>query len=136
MADAAQAARVVQGGQLHTGYVTMNVTQPPFDKVEVRRAVNMAINKDRVVQIINGRALPANQPLPPSMPGYTQDYAGYAFDVEGAKKLLADAGYPDGFETELFVMNTDPNPRIAQAIQQDLAAIGIKASIKSLARPT
>lgn len=134
MADPAQAARVVQGGQLHTGYITLNVTTPPFDKVEVRQAVNMAINKDRVVQIINGRAVPANQPLPPSMPGYTKDYKGYAYDVEGAKKLLADAGLADGFETDLYVMNTDPNPRIAQAIQQDLAAIGIKANIQSLAQ--
>ena len=134
MGDPEQAARVVQGGQLHTGYITLNVTTPPFDKVEVRRAVNMAINKDRIVQIINGRAVPANQPLPPSMPGYTKEYKGYPYDVEGAKKLLAEAGLADGFETDLYVMNTDPNPRIAQAIQQDLAAIGIKANIQSLAQ--
>lgn len=134
MADPEQAGRVVQGGQLHTGYVTMNVTQPPFDDVAVRQAVNMAINKDRVVQIINGRAVPAAQPLPPSMPGYTEGYEGYPYDPEGAKALLAEAGFPDGFETELYVMNTDPNPRIAQAIQQDLAAVGITASIQSLAQ--
>ncbi|MFZ1727468.1 MAG: ABC transporter substrate-binding protein [Albidovulum sp.] len=134
MADPAQAARVVQGGQLHTGYITLNVTIPPFDNPDVRKAVNMAINKDRVVQIINGRAVPANQPLPPSMPGYTEGYAGYAYDVEGAKALLAGAGLADGFETDLYAMNTDPNPRIAQAIQQDLAAIGIKANIQSLAQ--
>lgn len=134
MSDPAQKALVVEGGQLQTGYVTMNVTKPPFDNVEVRRAVNMAINKDRIVQVINGRAIPANQPLPPSMPGYTKDYKGYPHDPDGAKKLLAEAGYPDGFETELFAMNTDPNPRIAQAIQQDLKAIGINAAIKSLAQ--
>ena len=134
MGDPAQAARVVQGGQLHTGYITLNVTMPPFDKVEVRKAVNMAINKERITQIINGRAVPATQPLPPSMPGYTEGYAGYPYDVEGAKKLLADAGLADGFETDLYVMNTDPNPRIAQAIQQDLATIGIKANIQSLAQ--
>ena len=134
MGDPVQKARVVTGDVLHTGYITMNVTTPPFDKVEVRRAVNMAINKDRVVQVVNNRAVPATQPLPPAMPGYTTDYAGYPFDVEGAKKLLADAGYPDGFETDLYAMNTDPNPRIAQAIQQDLAAIGIKANILSLAQ--
>lgn len=134
MNDPAQAARVVEGGQLHTGYITLNVTTPPFDKVEVRKAVNMAINKDRVTQIINGRAVPATQPLPPSMPGYTEGYAGYAYDVEGAKALLAEAGLADGFETDLYVMNTDPNPRIAQAIQQDLAAIGITANIQSLAQ--
>jgi len=134
MADPVQKARVVEGGMLHTGYITMNVTAPPFDKVEVRRAVNMAINKARVVQVINNRAVPATQPLPPAMPGYTADYTGYAYDVEAAKKLLADAGLPDGFETDLYAMNTDPNPRIAQAIQQDLAAIGITANIQSLAQ--
>ena len=125
---------IVEGGQLHTGYITMNVRMKPFDNVKVRRAVNMAVNKDRIVRIINGRAVPANQPLPPAMPGYDKNYKGYPFDPAGAKKLLAEAGYADGFETELFVMNTDPNPRIAQAIQQDLAAIGIKAQIKSLAQ--
>jgi ABC-type transport system substrate-binding protein len=134
MADPAQAAEVVEGGQLQTGYVTLNVTIPPFDNVAVRQAVNMAINKDRIVQIINGRAVPANQPLPPSMPGYTEGYAGYAFDPEAAKAMLAEAGFADGFETDLYVMNTDPNPRIAQAIQQDLAAIGITANIQSLAQ--
>jgi len=125
---------IVEGGQLHTGYVTMNVNTAPFDNVKVRQAVNMAINKDRIVRIINNRAVPANQPLPPSMPGYAKDYKGYPFDPEKAKALLAEAGVGDGFTTELYAMNTDPNPRIAQAIQQDLAAIGINAEIKSLAQ--
>lgn len=134
MSDPDQSARVVEGGQLHTGYITLNVKTPPLDDVRVRQAINMAINKARIVQIINGRAVPATQPLPPTMPGYTEGYAGYAFDVEGAKALLVEAGHPEGFETEIFVMNTDPNPRIAQAIQADLKAIGVKAAIKSLAQ--
>jgi peptide/nickel transport system substrate-binding protein/oligopeptide transport system substrate-binding protein len=134
MGNAEEAARVVQGVQLHTGYITMNVKAAPFDDLKVRQAVNMAINKDRIVQIINGRATPANQPLPPTMPGYVQNFEGYKYDVAGAKKLLAEAGHEGGFETELFVANVDPQPRIAQAIQQDLAAVGIKASIQSLAQ--
>jgi peptide/nickel transport system substrate-binding protein/oligopeptide transport system substrate-binding protein len=125
---------IVEGGQLHTGYLTMNVKTPPFDNVKVRQAVNHAINKDRIVRIINNRAVPANQPLPPSMPGYVKDFQGYAYDPEKAKALLAEAGQEGGFTTELYVMNTDPNPRIAQAIQQDLAAVGITAEIKSLAQ--
>ena len=134
MSDPEQKARVVEGGQLQTGYITMNVTMPPFDKKEVREAVNMAINKDRIVQMINNRAIPANQPLPPSMPGYDKSFEGYKYDPEKAKEMLGEAGFPDGFETELYVMNTDPNPRIAQAIQQDLSQIGIKADIKALAQ--
>jgi ABC-type transport system substrate-binding protein len=122
---------VIVTDQLQTSYVTMNVNIKPFDNVAVRQAVNMAINKQRIVQIINNRAVPANQPLPPSMPGYDKGFKGYTYDVEGAKAKLKEAGLEGGFETELFTSSTDPQPRIAQAIQQDLAAIGIKASIKS-----
>jgi ABC-type transport system substrate-binding protein len=133
MADPANKDLIAVGEQLHTGYVTMNVTAPPFDNVKVRQAVNMAINKDRVVRLINNRGVPATQALPPAMPGYNADNKGYAYDPEGAKKLLGEAGASD-IATELYVMNVDPNPRIAQAIQQDLAAVGIKAEIRSLAQ--
>jgi peptide/nickel transport system substrate-binding protein len=125
---------IVEGSQLHTGYITMNTQMAPFDNLKVRQAVNMAINKDRIVRIINGRAVPANQPLPPLMPGYDESYEGFKFDPDAAKALLAEAGFADGFTTELYVANTDPQPRIAQAIQQDLSNIGIKAEIKSLAQ--
>ena len=68
------------------------------------------------------------------MPGYDTVQKGYGFDPEEAKQLLTEAGLANGFATELYAMNVDPNPRIAQAIQQDLAAVGIKAEIKSLAQ--
>jgi ABC-type transport system substrate-binding protein len=130
--DPANKDLFVRGEQMHTGYVTLNVKMKPFDNLKVRQAVNMAINKDRIVQIINGRAQTANQVLPPSLPGYEKDYKGFPFDPAKAKALLAEAGYPDGFSTVLYATDTDPQPRIAQAIQQDLAGIGIKADIKSL----
>ena len=125
---------IIEGGQLQTGYVTMNVQMKPFDKVEVRQAVNMAIDKARIVKIINNRAVPANQPLPPTMPGYDKDYKGYAFDPVKARELLKQAGLEKGFETEMYVYNLDPNPRIAQAIQEDLSKIGIKVKLKNLAQ--
>jgi peptide/nickel transport system substrate-binding protein len=134
MNDPAEAENVVEGGQLHTGYVTMNTQMAPFDDPAVRKAVNMAINKDRIVRMINNRAVPANQPLPPTMPGYAEAYEGYAHDPEAARAMLEEAGLDLPVQTELYVMNTDPNPRIAQAIQQDLAAIGIEAEIRSLAQ--
>ncbi len=127
---------IASGSQLQTGYLTLNTNVAPFDNVKVRRAVNMAVNKERVVQLINGRATPATQPLPPLMPGYDDAYTGYAYDPEGAKALLAEAGFPDGFATQLYATNTDPNPRIAQAIQQDLAAVGIDAELRTQAQST
>ncbi|MEI4232969.1 ABC transporter substrate-binding protein [Roseovarius sp. D22-M7] len=132
--DAAYEDQIVEGGQLQTGYITMNTQMAPFDNVDVRKAVNMAVNKDRIVQMINNRAVPANQPLPPTMPGYAEDYEGYDYDPDAARQMLAKAGFPDGFTTELYVMNVDPNPRIAQAIQQDLSEIGVTAEIRSLAQ--
>ncbi|WP_063311400.1 ABC transporter substrate-binding protein [Pseudovibrio sp. Ad26] len=125
---------VERGSQLHTGYISLNTQMAPFDNVKVRRAINIAINKQRVLRIINGRAVAANQPLPPLMPGYNHNYKGAGYNVEGAKALLTEAGFSDGFTTELYVANVDPQPRIAQAIQQDLAKVGIQAEIKSLAQ--
>jgi ABC-type transport system substrate-binding protein len=132
MGDPAQKKFVVAGPQLQTVYVTLNTQMKPLDDVRVRKAINMAINKDRIIQLINGRAIAANQPLPSRIPGYAEDYKGYPYDPDGAKALLKEAGLEGGFETELYSTNVDPNPRIAQAIQQDLSAIGIKASIKAL----
>jgi len=126
---------IVDRQQLETSYVTLNTQVKPFDNAKVRQAVNMAINKDRIVRIINGRATPASQVLPPLMPGYDQSYKGYAYDPEKAKALLAEAGLKDGFSTQIYTSNTDPQPRITQAIQQDLAAIGVKAEIKAVANP-
>jgi peptide/nickel transport system substrate-binding protein len=134
--DPANKDLIIRGDQLHTGYVALNVKMKPFDNLDVRKAVNMAVNKERICQIVNNRAEPANQPLPPGMPGYDKNYKGYPFDPEKAKALLKKAGFPNGFTTELFSNNTDPNPRIAQAIQQDLAAVGIKAELKTLAQST
>ena len=132
----ANEALISSGPQLQTGYLTLNANVPPFDDVRVRRAVNMAVNKDRVIQLINGRATPAAQPLPPLMPGYADGFEGYAYDPEGARALLAEAGFEGGFTTELYATNTDPNPRIAQALQQDLAAVGVTAELRTQAQST
>jgi peptide/nickel transport system substrate-binding protein/oligopeptide transport system substrate-binding protein len=80
---------------------------------KVRQAINMAINKDRIVRIINNAALWPR--LPPAMPGYDTAEKGY-LSIGGAKKLLTEAG-PDSFDPA-YTMNVDPNPRIAQAVSK------------------
>ncbi|HEX7005314.1 MAG TPA: ABC transporter substrate-binding protein [Trueperaceae bacterium] len=128
--------QVVRGEQLNTTYVTLNTQTPPLDDPQVRKALNMAINKERIVRIINNRAEPANQILPPLMPGYAEEYEGYPYDPEAARQMLADAGYPDGFSTVLYAFNVAPNDRIAQAIQQDLSVIGVDVELRAQAQST
>ncbi len=136
LADPDLSQLVATGEQMQTGYVTINVEMEPFDDVRVRQALNMAINKDRIVRILNNRAVPANQVLPPLFESYASDYEGYPYDPEAARQLLADAGYPDGFDTVLYAYNVAPNDRIAQAIQADLAEIGINAELRTQAQST
>jgi len=130
--DPALKDRFITADQLNTNYMSLNVNIKPFDKLEVRQAVNMAIDKDRLAKILNDRATPANQILPPAMGGYDKAYQGYPHDLEKAKALLKQAGVGDGFTTQLYFQNADPWPRMGQAIQQDLAAIGIKVELKGL----
>lgn len=116
----------------NTGYVIMNNNKEPFNKLEVRKALSMAIDRDRLVQILNGRAVPIGGFLPTTVVGHNPDVKAPAYDPEGAKALLAQAGYPDGFNTTILT-NTFPNDvAIAQAIVADLAAIGVNVEMTSI----
>lgn len=131
--DPKYAQNILKSERLITRYVTMKTTIKPFDDKRVRQAINHAINKPRIVQLINGRAHVANQVLPPGMGGYDKDYQGYDFNPAKAKELLAAAGQGNGFSTQLYATNIDPDPRVAQSMQQDLANVGITADLRVLA---
>ena len=95
MNDPEQRKMVYFGPQLQTGYVTMNVQMKPFDDVRVRQAVNMAINKERVVKI-HQRPRRSGEPAAASRQcrASTIGHKGYAYEPERAKQLLAEAGHP------------------------------------------
>jgi len=133
--DPAWKDRIEVEQTVNTTYIAINVNEPPFDNVKVRQALNYAIDKNRIVQLLNGRATVANQILPPLMPGYDKDYQGYAYDPDKAKSLLAEAGFPNGFETSIECISVDPQPKLCESFQQDLAKVGIKLTINSLAAP-
>jgi dipeptide transport system substrate-binding protein len=101
----------------------------------VRKAINMAINKKAIIDgVFLGSGVPAKNPLPPTMSAYNDAIKDDPFDPEGAKKLLAQAGYPNGFTTDLWAMPVqrpyNPNARLmAEMIQADWAKIGVKAKI-------
>jgi len=106
----------------------------PLTKKKVRQAINMAIDKEAIVRdIYMGTASVAKNGMPPFMLGYNDEIEDYPYDPEKAKELLAEAGYPDGFEVTLHVMPVsrpymfDP-PKIGEAIQSYLAAVGIKVN--------
>ena len=128
---------VMEQPGLNVGYLAYNTTKKPFDDVRVRKAVNMAINKQAIVDAVYlGTGIPATNPIPPTMWSYNKSIKDDAFDPAAAKKLLAAAGLPDGFTTDLWAMPVqrpyNPNAkRIAELMQADLAKVGIKAEIKS-----
>lgn len=122
---------------LNTGYLGMTVTRKPFNNVKVRKAINYAINKKAIVKAFySKKAKVAVSPLPPTIQGFNGHLKPYSYNPAKAKKLLAEAGYPHGFQMELWAMPV-PRPympdgrKIAQAIQADLDKVGIKAKIVS-----
>ncbi len=120
---------------LNIGYLSLNVTKPPLDDLRVRRAINMAVDKESIMEAVyRGAGVIAKNPIPPTMWSYNDDIKPYPYDVDAARKLMAEAGLPQGFETEIWYMPVSRayNPdgkRIAELIQTDLAKIGIKLKL-------
>ncbi|HET6476656.1 MAG TPA: ABC transporter substrate-binding protein [Thermoleophilia bacterium] len=131
-ADPEWKAQVFSQPLVATSYMFMNVEMKPFDDVKVRRALSWAIDRDKLVTLQAGQAMSLWQFYPKGMPGHDEGKVFYGFDPAKAKQLLADAGYPDGFETMLYTDNVDPNPRLWQSVQADLAAVGVKAQLKTM----
>ena len=133
--DAEWKDRLEIEASVNTTYIAINTTLAPFDNLKVRQALNHAIDKQRIVQLLNGRATVASQILPPLMPGYDSAYAGYDYSPDKAKLLLAEAGFPNGFDTSIECISVDPQPKLCESFQQDLSKVGIKLTINTLAAP-
>jgi len=113
-------------------YLIFNTNIEPFNNLQVRQALNMAIDRDRLVQILNGRSTPANGPIPPTVPGNNADLAVPAYDRDAARAMLEEAGYGDGFTAEL-ISTTDPTQvSLSQAVIADFAAVGVNVNLTQL----
>lgn len=121
---------------LNVAYLAYNTTVAPFSDVRVRKALNMAINKQAIIDaVFQGAGQVAKNPIPPTMWSYNNDVKDDAYDPEAAKKLLADAGVKD-LTMDIWAMPVQrpymPNARrTAELMQADLAKIGVKANIVS-----
>jgi len=125
---------------LNLGYLALNNERPPFDDARVRLALARALDGSAIVDdVLQGYGEPAHAPLPPAL--FPQDSRARArtvgLDRERARRLLARAGVPDGFETTLTV-SAAPRPylpeprRLADLVQEALAAIGLAARIREV----
>ncbi|MCG8710472.1 glutathione ABC transporter substrate-binding protein GsiB [Brenneria sp. 4F2] len=114
-------------------YISLNVTQKPFDNIKVRQALNYAINKEALIKVaFSGYATPAEGPLPPSI-DYAVKYQPWPYDPAKAKELLKEAGYPNGFTTTLWSShNHSTAQKVLQFTQQQLAQVGVKVQVTAM----
>jgi len=109
----------------------------PLQKLEVRKAISMAINRDAIVDnVMEGIAIKAGQLLPEGFFGVSDNLEPVEYDPAGAKELLAAAGYPDGFELTIHGPNDRyiNDAKIAEAIGQMLTRVGIKTAVETMPR--
>lgn len=120
----------------NVGYMAMNNEKIPFDKREVRVAINHAIDKDKLINdVFDNMAKPAVTYMPPFLWGYNENLESYDYDPEKSRNLLNEAGFPDGFKTTLWVMDAAreymPKPlEVAEFIKDNLKQVNIEVEIK------
>ncbi|MFF2448512.1 ABC transporter substrate-binding protein [Neobacillus sp. NPDC058068] len=130
--------QVIERPSNNIGYIGLNTTKKPLDNKLVRQAINHAVDKKTIIDAFyGGKALPAKNPLPPSIEGYNDAIEEYTYDLEKAKALLKEAGVEKGFEIDLWAMPVarpymPEAQKVAEVIQESLSKIGIKANIQSV----
>ncbi|HXH28955.1 MAG TPA: ABC transporter substrate-binding protein, partial [Candidatus Polarisedimenticolia bacterium] len=120
-----------------TGYFGFNLARAPFKgNVALRKAINYAVDKDYLWNVLMpGQSLPGRGLIPPGIPGYDPDLPGYPHDADRARRLLAEAGYPDGrglAPIEIWVNTSEENRRLAQQVQADLKTVGIPTTLREV----
>ncbi len=128
--------RVLSRPGFNMSHLAYNTTHQPLDDVRVRHALDMAINKKAIIDAVyEGQAQIAVSLMSPLQWSYDKTLQDTPRDLKQAKKLLAQAGYSNGFSLSLSVMSIqrphNPNPRLtAEMIQADWRKIGVKAEIR------
>lgn len=117
---------------LNINYLVMNTRDKPFSDLRVRQAVAHAIDQKALIEtVLKGLATKLTGPIPSGCDFYTSDVKAYPYDPAKAKELLAEAGYPNGFETTLYTFIWGPAVDVVTAIQGMLSQVGIQAKIQA-----
>lgn len=112
-------------------WLFLNTQKEPFTDVRVRQALNYGVDKDAYIAVVkNGLASQATSIIGPSVQHYKHNDP-YPYDPEKAKELLAEAGYPDGFDTTIICRSTTADLKQSEFLQQQLAQIGVNVEIRS-----
>jgi peptide/nickel transport system substrate-binding protein len=113
-------------------YSYLNQQIKPLDDLRVRQAINHAVDRDKLVQLVlDGQGKPATSTLATAFGDYNPDIVQYPYDPEKAAALMAEAGLEAGFETKYLNVASPVYQRAAESIQEDLSKINIKLSIES-----
>lgn len=117
-------------------YVSINTMKKPFNDLRVRQALNYAVSKDAFIKVVNsGFGLPLDSAIPSKTLYYSKQEL-YKQDIDKAKELLKEAGYPDGFKAEIWGNTNSDTMKGMQFIQQQLKEIGVDVEIKSMEEGT
>ncbi|SDE71726.1 peptide/nickel transport system substrate-binding protein [Blastococcus fimeti] len=127
---------VSEGAPPHLWFLSLNVAEGPTSDVRVRQAINLAIDRDGLVSdLLKDTAVPAQSVLPPANAAAVPDPDAYGYDPEEARRLLAEAGFADGFSTVLTTSTSGSGQIIpvemAEYIQANLADVGIRVEIRA-----
>ena len=118
---------------LNLNYIILNVKEKPFNDIRVRQALNYAVDKKALLEtVLKGIAADLIGPVPTSANFFEPDVPTYPYDPAKAKKLLAEAGYPEGFKTTLYTYIGGPAVPVSTAVQDMLKQVGVMAELKAL----
>jgi len=125
---------------LRIEYIGFNHTRPPFkDNLKLRQALSWAVDRESIVNnILEGAASVPTGILPPDIAGRDETIPGYGYDLEKAKRLLAEAGYPNGAglgELTLWYNTNERHEMVAQYLQSNFKKIGVNVRLRSLDWP-
>lgn len=122
---------IIDQDGLSMTYVAFNYEKEPFNDENVRKAISHAIDREQIISgVLNERGIHAKNHISPSVFAHNADMEEVPYDIELAKKYMAESSVPDGFDTVIWTSDSEQNRDIALVIQESLGELGINVEIE------